>query len=47
MYKIHCYIGWLVTGGTSAKEVILHEKGSGKYRIKIFCLRLCFRENRL
>ena len=47
MYKIHCYIGWLVTGGTSGKEVILHEKGSGKYRIKIFCLRLCFRENRL
>ena len=41
------YTGWLVTGGTSEKEVILREKRSGKYRIKIFCLRLCFRENRL
>ena len=39
--------GWLVTGGTSGKGVILHEKRSRKYRIKIFHLRLCFRENRL
>ena len=41
------YIGWLVTGGTSGKGVILREKRSRKYRIKIFRLRLCFRENRL
>ena len=36
-----------VTGGTSEKGVTLHEKISRKYRIKIFHLRLCFRENRL
>ena len=41
------YTGWLVTGGTSGKGVILREKISRKYRIKIFRLRLCFRENRL
>ena len=41
------YTGWLVTGGTSGKGVILREKRSRKYRIKIFRLRLCFRENRL
>ena len=37
----------LVTGGTSVKGVILREKRNRKYRIKIFRLRLCFRENRL
>ena len=41
------YTGWLVTGGTSGKGVILREKRSRKYRIRIFRLRLCFRENRL
>ena len=41
------YTGWLVTGGTSGKGAILREKRSRKYRIKIFHLRLCFRENRL
>ena len=41
------YTGWLVTGGTSGKGVILREKRSRKYRINIFRLRLCFRENRL
>ena len=41
------YTGWLVTGGTSGKGVILREKISRKYRIKIFRLSLCFRENRL
>ena len=41
------YTGWLVTGGTSGKGVILREKRSRKYRIKIFRLKLCFRENRL
>ena len=41
------YTGWLVTGGTNGKGVILREKRSRKYRIKIFRLRLCFRENRL
>ena len=41
------YTGWLVTGGTSGKGVILREKKSRKYRIQIFRLRLCFRENRL
>ena len=41
------YTGWLVIGGTSGKGVILREKRSRKYRIKIFRLRLCFRENRL
>ena len=41
------YTGWLVTGGTSGKGAILREKRSRKYRIKIFRLRLCFRENRL
>ena len=41
------YTGWLVTGGTSGKGVMLREKRSRKYRIKIFRLRLCFRENRL
>ena len=41
------YTGWLVTGDTSGKGVILREKRSRKYRIKIFRLRLCFRENRL
>ena len=53
-YKLHAlccfyfiYTGWLVTGGTSGKGVILREKRSRKYRIKIFRLRLCFRENRL
>ena len=30
------YTGWLVTGGTSAKGVILRKKRSRKYRIKIF-----------
>ena len=40
------YTGWLVTGGTSGKAVILRERGSRKYRIKIFRLRLCFREIR-
>ena len=44
---ISLYTGWLVTGGTSRKGVILREKRSRKYRIKIFRLRLCFRENRL
>ena len=32
---------------TSGKGVILHKKSSRKCRIKIFRLRLCFRENRL
>ena len=41
------YTGWLVTGGTSGKRVILSEKRSRKYRIEIFRLRLRFRENRL
>ena len=41
------YTRWLVIGGTSGKGLILREKRSRKYRIKIFCLRLCFRENRL
>ena len=41
------YTGWLVTGDTSGKGAILREKISRKYRIKIFRLRLCFRENRL
>ena len=41
------YTGWLVTGDTSGKGVILREKRSRKYRIKIFRLRLCFRETRL
>ena len=41
------YTGWLATGGTSGKEVILREKRSRKYRIKIFRLKLCFQENRL
>ena len=41
------YTGWLVTGGTSGKGVILREKRSRKYRIKLFRLMLCFRENRL
>ena len=39
--------GWLVTGSTSGKGMILREKRSRKYRIKIFRSRLCFRENRL
>ena len=43
----HWYTGWLVTGGTSGKGMILREKRSRKYRIKIFRLRICFRENRL
>ena len=30
------YTGWLVTGGTSGKGVILREKRSQKYRIKFF-----------
>ena len=38
------YTGWLVTGGTSGKDVIRREKRSRKYRIQIFRLRLCFRE---
>ena len=42
---LYYYTGWLVTGGTSGKGVILREKRSRKYRIKIFRLRLCFREN--
>ena len=37
----------MVTGGTSGKGVILREKRSRKYRIKIFRSSLCFRENRL
>ena len=41
------YTGWLITGGTCGKEVILCEKRSRKYRTKIFRLSLCFRENRL
>ena len=45
--NIYSYIGWLVTGDTSGKGVILCEKRSRKYRIKMFRLRLCFRENRL
>ena len=44
---MYVYTGWLVTGGTSGKGVILREKIRRKYRIKIFRLRLCFRENRL
>ena len=44
---IYVYTGCSVTGGTSEKGVILHEKISRKYRIKVFYLRLCFRENRL
>ena len=44
--SLYNYTGWLVTGGTSEKGVILREKISRKYRIKIFRLRLCFRENR-
>ena len=45
--SIYIYTEWLVTGGTSVKGVILREKRSQKYRIKIFRLRLCFRENQL
>ena len=45
--KYILYTGWLVTDGASGKGVILREKGNRKYRIKIFRLRLCFRENRL
>ena len=45
--SLFVYIGWLITGGTSGKGVILREKRSRKCRIKIFPLRLCFRENRL
>ena len=41
------YTGCLETGGTSGKGMILREKRSRKYRIKIFRLRLCFRENRI
>ena len=41
------YTGCLLTGDTSGKRVILREKRSRKYRIKIFRLKLCFRENRL
>ena len=41
------YTGWLVTGGTRGKGMILHKKRSRKYRIKIFHLKLCFRQNRL
>ena len=40
-----CYTRWLVTGDTSGKGAILREKRSRKYRIKIFRLRLWFREN--
>ena len=47
IYTYIIYTGWLVTGGTSGKGLILREKRSRKYRIKIFRLRLCFRENRL
>ena len=43
----YCYTECSVTGGTSEKGVILHEKISRKYKTKIFHLRLCFRENRL
>ena len=43
-YDLHIY---MVTGGTSGKGMILREKRSRKYRIQIFRLRLCFRENRL
>ena len=47
-YYYYCvYTGWLVTGGTRGKGMILREKRSRKYRIKIFRSRLCFRENRL
>ena len=42
-----CHTGWLVIDSTSGKLVILLEKRSRKYRIKIFRLRLYFRENRL
>ena len=45
-YILLYHTRWLVIGGTSEKEVILHEKRSRKYRIKIFRLRLCFQENR-
>ena len=45
IYNVERSTGWLVTGGTSGKWVILREKRSRKYRIKIFRLRLCFREN--
>ena len=41
------YTGCLETGGTSGKGMILREKRSRKYKIKIFRLRLCFRENRI
>ena len=44
---IYIYTRWSVTGGTNGKGVFLREKISRKYRIKIFRLRLCFRENRL
>ena len=47
MITRHIYTEWLVTGSTSGNGVILREKISQKYRIKIFRLRLCFRENRL
>ena len=47
IHELLLYIGWLVTGGTSGKGMILREKRSRKYRIKIFRLKLCFRENRL
>ena len=46
-WGLTCYTGWLVTGSTSRKGVILRKKRSRKYRIKFFRLRLCFRENRL
>ena len=41
IYMYNIYTGWLVTGGTSGKGVILREKRSRKYRIKMFRLRLC------
>ena len=48
VFKIEfCHTGWLVIDSTGGKLVILLEKRSRKYRIKIFRLRLYFRENRL
>ena len=40
--RVFNYTGWLVTGGTSGKGVILREKRSRKYRIKIFRSRFVF-----
>ena len=46
MVCVCVYTGWLITGGTSGKGVILRKKRGRKCRIKICRLRLCFRENR-